>query len=91
MEQDIIARIVSQLEESAAVKKRIVETCLDELVRAAEMLLATYRQGHKVLLCGNGGSAADAQHLAGGLDVAHEGGLDEMKSASLRGLKLQRR
>jgi D-sedoheptulose 7-phosphate isomerase len=62
-----IARIVSQLEESAAVKRRIVETCLDELVRAAEMLIATYRQGHKVLLCGNGGSAADAQHLAGEL------------------------
>jgi len=64
MAQDMIARIVSQLEESAAVKRRIVETCLDELVRAAEMLVATYRQGHKVLLCGNGGSAADAQHLA---------------------------
>jgi D-sedoheptulose 7-phosphate isomerase len=60
----MIACIVSQLEESAAVKRRIVETCLDELVRAAEMLVATYRQGHKVLLCGNGGSAADAQHLA---------------------------
>ena len=64
MGQDIIARIVSQLEESAAVKRRIVETCLDEMVRAAEMLVATYQQGHKVLLCGNGGSAADAQHLA---------------------------
>jgi D-sedoheptulose 7-phosphate isomerase len=60
----MIARIVSQLEESAAVKRRIVETCLDDIVRAAEMLVATYRQGHKVLLCGNGGSAADAQHLA---------------------------
>jgi D-sedoheptulose 7-phosphate isomerase len=67
MEQDIIDRIVSQLEESAAVKRRIVETCLDDIVRAAEMLIATYRQGHKVLLCGNGGSAADAQHLAGEL------------------------
>jgi D-sedoheptulose 7-phosphate isomerase len=60
----IIAHIVSQLEESAAIKRRIVETCLDELVNAAKMLVATYRQGHKVLLCGNGGSAADAQHLA---------------------------
>jgi D-sedoheptulose 7-phosphate isomerase len=60
----VMARIASQLEESAAVKRRIVESCLDDLVRAAEMLVATYRQGHKVLLCGNGGSAADAQHLA---------------------------
>jgi len=64
MKQDITTRIVSQLEESAAVKRRIIETCLDDIQRAAEMLVATYRQGHKVLLCGNGGSAADAQHLA---------------------------
>lgn len=64
MGPEITARIVSQLEESAAVKRRIVETCLEELVRAAAMLVATYQQGHKVLLCGNGGSAADAQHLA---------------------------
>jgi len=64
MKQDIINRITSQRDESAAVKRRILETCLDEVVRAAEMLVATYRQGHKVLLCGNGGSAADAQHLA---------------------------
>lgn len=67
MGQDMIGRIVSQLEESAALKTRIVENCLDDIVRAAEMLIATYRQGHKVLLCGNGGSAADAQHLAGEL------------------------
>jgi D-sedoheptulose 7-phosphate isomerase len=60
----MVACIVSQLEESAALKRRIVETCLDNIVRAAQMLLDTYRQGHKVLLCGNGGSAADAQHLA---------------------------
>ena len=66
-ENRILATIVSQLEDSAAVKRRIVESCLDDIVRAAEMLIATYRQGHKVLLCGNGGSAADAQHLAGEL------------------------
>lgn len=66
-ENRLLATIVSQLEESAIVKRRIVETCLDDIVRAAELLLATYQQGHKVLLCGNGGSAADAQHLAGEL------------------------
>ncbi len=66
-EERILASIVSQLEESAAVKRRIVETCLDEMERAAGVLVTTYRQGHKVLLCGNGGSAADAQHLAGEL------------------------
>jgi len=66
-ENRLLATIMSQLEESAAVKTRIVATCLGEIARAAEILIATYRQGHKVLLCGNGGSAADAQHLAGEL------------------------
>jgi len=63
-ENRILATIVTQLEESAALKRRVVETCLDDIVRAAELLIATYRQGNKVLLCGNGGSAADSQHLA---------------------------
>lgn len=35
-----------------------------QLGRAAEILIASYRSGGKVLLAGNGGSAADAQHLA---------------------------
>jgi len=35
-----------------------------ELARAAQMVVDTYRQGGKVLLCGNGGSAAEAQHIA---------------------------
>jgi len=34
------------------------------IVAAAELLIACYRAGGKALLCGNGGSAADAQHLA---------------------------
>ena len=37
---------------------------LDEVVRAAQLLTASLRAGGKVLICGNGGSAADAQHLA---------------------------
>jgi D-sedoheptulose 7-phosphate isomerase len=40
-----------------------------EIVAAAECLVATLRRGGKVLLCGNGGSAADAQHIAAELVV----------------------
>lgn len=36
----------------------------EPLVRAAEIITASLRQGGKLLLCGNGGSAADAQHYA---------------------------
>ena len=41
--------------------------CADQIAKAFEMLLACYRQGGKVLVCGNGGSAADAEHIVGEL------------------------
>ena len=37
---------------------------LNDVEEAAEMLLAAAKDGGKILTCGNGGSAADAQHLA---------------------------
>jgi len=39
----------------------------DEIARAHGLLLACYRGGGKVLVCGNGGSAADAEHICGEL------------------------
>lgn len=46
-------------------------TSADEFIRfvtsAAELIVGSYRSGGKVLVCGNGGSAADAQHFAGEL------------------------
>lgn len=38
--------------------------CLPSLVEASEMLTLAFRNGAKVLICGNGGSAADSQHFA---------------------------
>lgn len=43
------------------------EALCRSITRAAEMVTAALRQGRKLLLCGNGGSAADAQHWAGEL------------------------
>lgn len=57
-------QIIAQLEESAAVKQQTVASAIDSIESAAKMLIDCYRAGGKVLLCGNGGSAADAQHLA---------------------------
>ena len=44
--------------------ERVVETQLDGIVAMAEVLVACYRRGGMAVWCGNGGSAADAQHLA---------------------------
>jgi len=45
--------------------------CSASIETAAEMLINTLRQGGKVLLCGNGGSAADCQHIAAELVVRY--------------------
>ena len=41
--------------------------CEGEIAKAFDLLLACYRDGGKVLTCGNGGSAADAEHIVGEL------------------------
>ena len=50
--------------ESARLKLAFLEAHLDLVVRAAEAIAGALRAGGKVLLFGNGGSAADAQHIA---------------------------
>jgi D-sedoheptulose 7-phosphate isomerase len=52
------------LRASADIKQRTAETCDDTIVAAADLVAQTFRAGGKLLLCGNGGSAADCQHMA---------------------------
>jgi D-sedoheptulose 7-phosphate isomerase len=52
------------LQETSDVVLGARRTCLPEIEAAAGILVETLRGGGKLLLCGNGGSAADAQHLA---------------------------
>lgn len=54
----------SNLERSIEVHRRLPDACLPALQTAAEALVKAYRAGHKAIFFGNGGSAADAQHLA---------------------------
>lgn len=44
--------------------ERTVQQCRPVMEAIASRIIECFRQGHKVLLCGNGGSAADAQHVA---------------------------
>jgi len=52
------------LQESLTVQTRSFDACADQVVRAADAIVASLRAGGRVLLCGNGGSAADCQHIA---------------------------
>ncbi len=57
-------QIAGWLEESAQVKQAIAKSQVSQIERMVNLIVAAYRSGGKVILFGNGGSAADAQHLA---------------------------
>ncbi len=56
--------VIRELEESINVKRMMAENLSGVIADAAEKILDAYKAGKKVFLIGNGGSAADAQHLA---------------------------
>ncbi|MFN7622749.1 MAG: SIS domain-containing protein, partial [Acidobacteriota bacterium] len=56
--------VEDHLRTSAEVKLATLAQERDAVVAAAQLIAAAFRAGGKLLLCGNGGSAADCQHLA---------------------------
>jgi D-sedoheptulose 7-phosphate isomerase len=56
--------IKTHMQTSAQVKLAVAESCSEAAMQAAEAIAQCLKQGGKLLLCGNGGSAGDAQHLA---------------------------
>ena len=60
-------KIAKRLEESAQIKEAIARDKIGEIERMVEFIIGAYKTGGKVVLFGNGGSAADAQHIAGEL------------------------
>lgn len=52
------------LKESSEVKLEIEKKCRADVFKAVDIIKDAYINGKKVLLCGNGGSAADCQHIA---------------------------
>jgi D-sedoheptulose 7-phosphate isomerase len=58
-------KVKSIIEKSIEVKKQILqENYLCNIIEISEIITTAFKGGNKVLFCGNGGSAADAQHLA---------------------------
>ena len=56
--------IISRLRESADIKLRFAKESVSEVEKAASLLIKALRAGKKIMIFGNGGSAADAQHVA---------------------------
>lgn len=56
--------VLNAFADSASVKQQFVREHADRIVQVANLILTAFREGHKVLLFGNGGSATDAAHIA---------------------------
>ncbi|MEK7869849.1 MAG: D-sedoheptulose 7-phosphate isomerase [Nitrospirota bacterium] len=56
--------ILKAFSDSAAVKQQFARDHADRIATVAKLLVTAFREGHKVLLFGNGGSATDAAHIA---------------------------
>jgi len=78
-----VARVRAALAESAEIQRETAETCGLAIARAGALLATTFRRGGRALCFGNGGSAADAQHLA-----AELGGRFERERPGLPALAL---
>ncbi len=61
---NLVDRTFEQFDESIRLKQLAAETLAQPIASAIELLASTLSEGHRLLICGNGGSAADAQHLA---------------------------
>ncbi len=61
---DVKAQIVSEIEASVAVKRQLAADCAGPIAEAAAIILRRLREGSKLIVFGNGGSASDAQHIA---------------------------
>ena len=56
--------IIEELKDHQQLVQKVIDSLAPNIEAACEMMISTLKKGNKVLLAGNGGSAADAQHIA---------------------------
>ncbi len=56
--------VLAAIRKSIEAKERVANECLDDIIEAAHVLATALQKGRKVVFFGNGGSAADAQHIS---------------------------
>ena len=75
--------IQSTIAESIAIKQLLLEQCADAIMQCGSILATAAERNSNILLCGNGGSAADAQHLAAELVVRYRGNINRRAIKSM--------
>src|SRR5882672_847231 len=71
------------LRDGARLRRELAAHCGHEIAAACELMATTTRAGRTVLVCGNGGSAADAQHIAAELVGRYEVERDALAAIAL--------
>ncbi|MGH8292265.1 MAG: phosphoheptose isomerase [Gammaproteobacteria bacterium] len=61
---DAHARVTQLFNDSIATKQAALRTLVPSIVAGGRLMATALKQGHKIMSCGNGGSAADAQHFS---------------------------
>ena len=61
---DLNARVMQLFNDSIATKQAALKILAPSIVAGGQLMAAALKQGHKIMSCGNGGSAADAQHFS---------------------------
>lgn len=61
---DKIKFLEESLKESADTKLQILRSCKEDIINASNIIAKSFKSNGKLMLCGNGGSAADCQHIA---------------------------
>ena len=76
--------IINQIRESSDVKNTMIVACVEDIEKGAELMVNAVKNGKKILWCGNGGSAADAQHMSAEL----MGGLRSHERPAIQSIEL---
>ncbi len=74
--KSFIENINSSIKESIDTKQKLLNECSSEIEKCGLIIAEALKNGGKVMFCGNGGSAADAQHLAAELVVRLRGNVN---------------
>jgi D-sedoheptulose 7-phosphate isomerase len=61
--------ITDSLKESSEIKLKILSGCSGDIISVSDLITSAFKNSNKLLLCGNGGSAADCQHIAAELVI----------------------
>ena len=80
---DLIARVAKHFEDSAQTKQQAIEQMAAPIAAAIETMTNSLINGGKILACGNGGSAGDAQHFAAELIGRFEAERHELAAIAL--------